>query len=112
MNYTTDIIAAFAVLASALLAFHAGRAVSKSQSMSLNTDTLVKLSDKVRALSEEVIQIRNELDNVKDKNRVLWQYTYALIEQIKSHKIKPILPPTELESDPKIMKIIKAINES
>lgn len=112
MNIVPDIIAAVAVIFAAILAFHAGRAVNKAQSVSLNSTTLMALSDKVRELSDEIIKIRNELDEVKDKNRVLWQYTYALIEQMKTHKIKPLSPPAELESDPKIMKVIKAINEA
>ena len=105
------VLGVIGVLVSALLSFHAGRAVSKSQSFALDTDTLIKLSNKVQELSQQVIDLKNEVDDVKDKNRVLWAYTYQLLDQLRKHKIKPVVPPEELMDDPKLATLLKWINE-
>jgi len=105
------IISAAAVIIGALLSFHAGRLMNKSQAFAINSETLIKLSDKVRDLSQEIIELKNQIDDVKDKNRVLWAYTYQLLDQLRRHKIKPVPPPDELMEDQKLATLLKWINE-
>lgn len=110
-NIIVAILGVLGVIISALLSFHAGRSVSKANAFSINANTLVMLSDKVHALSEDVINLKNEIDDLKDKNRVLWAYTYQLLDQLRKHKIKPVAPPEELMDDPKLATLLKWINE-
>jgi len=106
-----SIIGAAAVVIGALLSFHAGRLMNKSQAFAINTDTLLKLSDKVQKLSQEILDIRNELDDVQDKNRVLWTYLYQVLDVMKKRGVRPPRPPADLENDEKLMELIKWINE-
>jgi hypothetical protein len=46
------------------------------------------------------------MSGLEDKNRVLWQYVYAMIEYMGRVGVEPPRPPTELESDPKLMKML------
>jgi cell division protein FtsB len=80
----------------------------------IEADTLGKLSSQIidlqgkyNTLHTEQLSLKNQIEKLDDKNRVLWQYVYALIEQLKKKKLTPIKPPTELESDPQLMKLLK-----
>ena len=109
------IIVALIGAAVALLSFHGGRAVSKAQKNMIEADTLGKLSSQIidlqgkyNTLHTEQLSLKNQVEKLDDKNRILWQYVYALLEQIKKKKLTPIKPPVELESDPRLMKLLKA----
>ena len=91
----------------ALIAFHAGRGVAKSQKNALDVETLIKLSTRVQDMSDELLKMKNQVEKFEDKNRVLWQYVYALIENMQSHDLTPPEPPAELETDPVLVKLLK-----
>jgi hypothetical protein len=97
-----------------LLTFHGSRAINKANKNMIEADTLGKLSSQIidlqgkyNALHSDQIKLKNDIEKIDDKNRVLWQYVYALIEQIKKKKLTPIKPPIELESDPRLMKLLR-----
>jgi hypothetical protein len=105
-----------AVIAS-IISFIGGLATSRANASAVNVKTFQDLIAQVQALStdlkiarqeasDEIEKVRDELDRLDDKNRVLWQYVYALIEQVSRHE-HPLKPPKELESDPKLMKMIQ-----
>jgi len=105
------IIAGAVAIISASISFWAGRAVNKAQSFSINVDTLMKLTDKVESLSQDIIDIRNELDDVKDKNRMLWAYIYQLLDIMKQKRIKPPQPPEGLKDDDRMTALLNWIYE-
>jgi hypothetical protein len=98
-------------MAGALLSFHAGRTLNNANAHSINAKTLIELSDKVRELTREVIEIHNELDDVKDKNHMLWAYVYQLLDGYKKNDITPPEPPAELKDDAQMSSLLKWINE-
>lgn len=51
-------------------------------------------------------ELRKKLGEFERNNRVLWKYLIVLIEQLKSHNVKPIAPPIELQSDPEILRLL------
>lgn len=56
--------------------------------------------------------LRQKLADSDVRNRVLWKYLIALMEQLRHHKITPVPPPVELESDPEIIKLFNDIKEA
>jgi hypothetical protein len=97
-----------------LLTFHGSRALNKANKNMIEAETLGKLSGlivdlqgKYNSLHSDHLAIKNQIEKLGDTNRVLWQYVYALIEQIRAHKIIPIKPPAEIESDPMLIKLLK-----
>jgi len=109
------IIVAIIGAAVGLLTYHGSRAINKANKNMIEADTLGKLSlqiielqGKYSALHTDQLKLKNDIEKIDDKNRVLWQYVYALIEQLKKKKLTPIKPPIELESDPRLMKLLKA----
>lgn len=108
------LIAILATVVLPLGIFHGSRAVTKAQKNMIEADTLGKLSSQIidlqgkyNDLHKEQLSLRNQIEKLDDKNRILWQYVYALIEQIKKKKMTPIAPPIELESDPQLIKLLK-----
>ena len=102
-----------------LLTFHGSRAINKANKNMIEAETLGKLSGlivdlqgKYNALHSDQLAIKNQIEKLGDTNRVLWQYVYALIEQIHAHKIIPIKPPAEIESDPLLIKLLKAVDKA
>jgi chromosome segregation ATPase len=70
------------------------------------------LQEQINKDASERNDLRNKLSQFEVRNRSLWQYLIALLEQMKRHSIVPLDPPKELESDPEIMKIIQEIKEA
>lgn len=62
--------------------------------------------------ARERADLRAKLAEFEVRNRVLWQYIIALLEQFKQHRIIPVSPPKELESDPEIIKLLNDIKDS
>jgi vesicle coat complex subunit len=103
----------------AVISFIGGLATSRANATAINIKTFQDLVTQVQALSIdlkkareesslEIENVRDELDRLDDKNRALWQYVYALIEAFGRGDKEPPRPPKELESDPKLMKILNA----
>ena len=108
------IIVALIGAALGLLTFHGSRAINKANKNLMDADTLGKLATQIidlqgkySTLHSEQLTLKNQVEKLDDKNRVLWQYVYALIEQLKKKKLTPVKPPVELESDPQLMKLLK-----
>lgn len=105
---------ALAMIAVALVSFHSGRALSKSQRNAVDIKSLIDLSVQVTQLqtklqdtSNAMMELRNEVDDFEDKNRVLWQYVYALLESHNKNGIPIPPPPADLKTDPKLVELIK-----
>jgi peptidoglycan hydrolase CwlO-like protein len=97
------LITAGATIAASLIAFHAGRAGRVAQ----NADTLIDLQNQTQKFSNELIEVKKQLDSFNHKNSVLWKYVYALVEQLRTNDIVPVPPPSELETDPKLIALIR-----
>ena len=103
------VIPAIATVIGALLVYLGNYLTSKSRSRrdeaeanAVDVKTLRDLASDVRDLSEKV-------NKIEAKNTILWQYVYALLDHIREKGGVPPLPPVELETDPKLMKIISEI---
>lgn len=103
MEYVTSGIAAITMIVVALISWNGG----KAQRANTHADTIIDLTTQVQQFSKDLTDIRKQVGEIEHKNQVLWQYVYALLEQLKKNKIAPIKPPAELESDPQIIKIFK-----
>lgn len=67
---------------------------------------IVSLQAQIDTDARERADLRTKLSDFEVRNRVLWKYLIALLEQLKRHSIQPIAPPKELESDPEIVKLL------
>lgn len=105
-----------AVIAS-IISFIGGLATSRANASAVDVKTFRDLVEQVQALSDdlrkvkkdasdEIGKMRDEFDKLEDKNSVLWQYVYAMIEYMGKQGVEPLQPPKELESDPKLMKML------
>jgi hypothetical protein len=120
MDIVSDaIIVALIGAAVGLLTFHGSRTINKANKNMIEAETLGKLSGliidlqgKYNALHTDQLALKNQIEKLGDTNRVLWQYVYALIEQIRAHKITPVKPPTEIESDPLLIKLLKTVDKA
>ena len=97
------IIGAIGIAVGSMIAYLAGNTKRKLE----NTESLVKLTDQVNKLSDDLFSLKRQVDKLEDKMRVMWQYIYALITQIKNEHLTPVKPPAELESDPVLQKLFK-----
>lgn len=112
----SGLIGAIATIIVAVIALWGSRFTSRSNSNAVDVDTLRKLIADVEAQHKEILKLQNEVEEIRDlfkkledKTRVMWQYIYALIDFIKKHVpgFPPPMPPKDLESDPKLMELLK-----
>ena len=80
------------------------------------TEQLEALEAHMSALQQQIDkdarernELRKKISDFEVKNRAMWQYLLALLEQMKRQDIVPVEPPEGLKSDPEIMKIIQDI---
>jgi uncharacterized protein (DUF342 family) len=59
----------------------------------------------------ERADLNNKLARYEVKNRVLWKYVIALLEQMKQHNIIPVDPPDGM-TDPEILRLVKGMKDS
>lgn len=84
-----------------IVAYRSGKATRAAT----HADTIIDLTSQVQKFSQDLIELRGEINKIEQKNQTLWQYVVALLEQLKKHKITPQKPPAALESDPQLIKI-------
>jgi outer membrane murein-binding lipoprotein Lpp len=105
-----------------IISFIGGLATSRANASAVDIRTFRELVAEVQALSsdlrkvkkdagEEMEKVHDEIEKLDDKNRVLWQYVYSLIEHMGRNNVDPLQPPRELESDPKLMKMLVELRE-
>lgn len=99
-------IAAAVALIVGILTFVAGRATSKANANAVDVETFHKLVGRVDTQSEMLIKVREDLLLVKSSNRALWEYVYELIDFIKSKGHIPPQPPQDLDTNPKLIKLL------
>jgi len=99
-------VAPFIALVSSILIFVAGRQTSRANANAVDIKTFHELRDKVNALSETLIKVREDLLLVKSSNRALWEYVYELIDFIKKRGHIPPPPPVDLDTNPKLIKLL------
>ena len=102
-----DNIGAIVAFIVAVLTFVAGRATSKANANAVDIDTFHKLVERVENQSLSLIKIREDLLVVKSSNRALWEYVYELIDFIKSKGHVPPNPPEDLDTNPKLVKLLR-----
>ena len=95
-----------------VLSFLGGWATSRANTNAINVKTFQELVNQVQDISDELVKVKSNMSAMDGKNRVLWQYVYALIENSLGHKVVPPDPPKELESDPRLMKILEQIRNN
>lgn len=113
----SGLITAIATVVVAAIAYLGGREngkAAKSNANAVDVETLQRLvNDSIQKhktiieLQNKVEEITDKLDKLEQKNTVLWQYVYALIDFIKRHKLIPPPPPRELDGDAKLMELLK-----
>lgn len=73
---------------------------SGAEGDSINTDTIRRLMSDVQKLSEDMLI-------VKSSNRALWSYVYELLDFIKDKGLIPPQPPSELDTNPRLKKLLE-----
>lgn len=108
MNLETSItlLAALSALVLGIWREVNGYKKSTADTTAVNVDTFRDLVQDVTKLKEENVSIQNQITDMSKKNSALWSYVYALLDFIRHKKFIPPDPPIELETDPKLMKII------
>lgn len=79
---------------------------NKSKMRWENAQTNAVNVETFQGLVKDVGELTKKYNDLDRKYSILWQYTLALIENDKRHRIKPVPPPTELQTDPQLMKLI------
>lgn len=90
------------VLAGALLIFFGNRFVNRANANAVDVKTFQELVDKVGHISDDLLL-------VKSSNTALWSYVYDLIEFIISKGHIPPQPPAELDTNPKLIKLLNKV---
>lgn len=83
-------------------AFISGRMTNRANANAVDVKTFQELVEKVSKLSED-------LNLVKSSNTALWSYVYDLIEFIISKGHIPPPPPVELDTNPKLLKLLNKV---
>ncbi len=98
----------------ALISFYSSRTLGKAQKNLLDVDTLGKLTKQILDLQTEQNRLykeqakqQNQIEAFEDTNRILWSYCIELVEFVKAKGHTPPEPPAELETNPKLMKILR-----
>ena len=79
---------------------------TKAEGNAVDISSFRTLVQDVTKLKSENVKIQENITALDTKNRALWQYVYMLIDFIKDNKLTPPSPPVELESDPKLAKLL------
>lgn len=73
----------------------------------------IKANTELQTLKQTVCDQQGEINDLKTtneklekNNRALWQWTLALLEYMKKKNVKPLPPPTELQSDPELARLV------
>ena len=83
----------------------------RAETNALDVTTFRGLVEDIRKLKSENVEVQNAIADLNKKYSALWAYVYALLDFIRQHGLIPPDPPMELETDPKIMNMIKAIKK-
>lgn len=92
------------VVAGAAFLYLGSRIINKANATAVDIKTFNELVDKVGKLSDD-------LNTVKSSNSALWSYVYDLIEFIISKGHTPPLPPAELDTNPKLIKLLNRVSK-
>ncbi len=108
------IIAGIAIVLVALITYLSSRVLNKAQRNLIDVDTLGKLTKQILDLQTEQNRLykeqakqQNQIEAFEDTNRILWSYCIELVEFVKAKGHTPPEPPAELETNPKLMKILR-----
>lgn len=85
--------------------------LERDEQLEVMSAQIAALQAQIDKDARERHDLEKKLAEFEIKNRVLWKYLIALLEQFRYHKIKPVEPPNEL-TDPEILKLVKEIKES
>jgi hypothetical protein len=96
-----------AMIVSGFIGFWGNRILSRANANAVDIKSLQDLSKRVEEQAESIHEIQTKFLALDKKISIMWQYIYALVEQIRKLKKKPIPPPKELESDPILVKLFK-----
>jgi hypothetical protein len=114
MNPTLkEILEILALLGIPILTFHAGRNQARANANKTNRETEVvslkafqDLVKQVNELTSEQSKLHEAHNILLSSNRALWSYVYALIDFIKDKKLVPPTPPAELDTDPRLARLL------
>ena len=78
------------------------------------TDLLESVSKAADMTAEQLVQklteiesLRKRIEQLENKNVVLWQYLIILLEQLRTHDITPADPPDTLKNDPELVRYLR-----
>ena len=107
------IIGAGAIVIVALITLYGSRLLNRAQKNWIDVDVLGRLTAQILSLQNEQTRLhgehaklQNQIEAFEDTNRILWSYCIELVEFVKSKGHTPPEPPAELETNPKLMKIL------
>lgn len=100
-------VTALSALVLGIMQFRKGRAEVNA----LDITTFRGLVEDIKKLKTENVNVQSQIADLNKKYSALWAYVYALLDFIRQHKLIPPDPPMELETDPKIMKMIEEIEK-
>jgi hypothetical protein len=107
-----DVISLLSALGVILLGLLQWRNTSRTTHADGNAVDLASfhnLVNKVEAQAEALVNVRKLIVEIEVKNRALWHYVYELLEFIIVKGMTPPLPPVELESDPKLSRLLSKV---
>lgn len=87
------------------ITYAAGRLTNRANANAVDVKTFQELVDRVSKMSDDMILI-------KSSNTALWSYVYDLIEFIISKGHIPPQPPSELDTNPKLIKLLNKVAKS
>ena len=104
MDNVTGIIIA---IITAGFTFAAGRLTSKANANAVSIDTYQKQVTKIEDLITKVGGLTERLNKMERNQSALWSYVYILIDYIKDIGHTPPEPPSDLETDPKLIRLLQ-----
>ena len=113
-NIIDALIGAGAIVTVALITLYGSRILNKAQKNLIDVDVLGRLTGQILTLQNEQTrlhteqaELQNQIEAFEDTNRILWSYCIELVEFVKAKGHTPPEPPAELETNPKLMKILR-----
>lgn len=104
-----SLMSALGVIVLGLLQWRNTSRTTHADSNAVDLTSFHNLVNKVEKQADEIGIVRKQVTEIEVKNRALWHYVYELLEFIIGKGMTPPTPPVELETDPKLSKLLSKV---